>query len=246
MTFSINIKEARRQGAKLLVGFVGLSGGGKTYTAIQFGFGLAGKDGKKLGLLDTENGRGSLYADKLPKGERFLIADMTPPFSPQRYIDAVQEFSASGVEVLILDSFSPCWDGDGGCCEIAEQHKLGGLPNWAMAKGQHKRLVNALLYSKMHIILCLRARERAKPEETVDEVTGKRKTIFVSSGEVEPICERNLPYELTASLVLEKLGRKQKVKKCPEDLMPHLGRGTGHITAADGLAVRQWVEGGAA
>jgi hypothetical protein len=241
----ISIKEAHRQGAKLLIGLTGLSGGGKTYTAIQLGYGLAGKNAKKLGLLDTENGRGSLYADKLPKEERFLIADLSSPFSPQRYIDAVQDFTQCGVEVLIIDSFSPCWDGEGGCCEIAEHSKLGGLPNWALAKGQHKRLVNALLYSKMHIILCLRARERAKPEEIVDDATGKKKTIFVANG-IEPICERNLPYEMTASLILEKLGRRQKPRKCPEDLMPHLGRGSGYITSDDGFAVRQWVEGGAA
>jgi hypothetical protein len=33
--------------------------------------------------------------------------------------------------------------------------------------------------------------------------------------------------------------------KCPADLHAILGRGEGYITAADGLALRQWVDGGA-
>jgi len=240
----ITIRDAQRAGARLLIGMAGVSGGGKTYSALRLAYGLANRNARKIGLIDTENRRGSLYSDKLPNREPFLIADLLPPFSPQRYIEAVKQFQAEGVEVLIIDSITHEWEGEGGCCEIAEKNRLGGLPNWALAKGEHKRFVNTLLYSDMHVVVCIRAREKSRPEDVTDEKTGKKKTVFVPIGDgAEPVCEKNFMFEMTASMIMEDMGARQRVRKCPEDLVPFLGRGQGYITEQDGLAVRQWVDG---
>ena len=236
----INIREAQRQGARLLIGLAGVSGGGKTHSALRLAYGLASGDAKKIGLLDTENGRGSLYADKLPNKEKFMIGDLIPPFSPKRYMDAIKQFQASGIDVLIIDSISHEWEGEGGCTEIAENNKLGGMLNWALAKGQHKQFVNALLYSDMHVIVCLRAREKSRPVEVVKD--GKKKTEYVSDG-LQAITEKNFLFEMTASLMVTDLGTAQTVIKCPGDLMPFLGRGSGYLTEDDGKAIRQWVDG---
>jgi hypothetical protein len=80
----MSIQPAQRKGVKGIFGFAGQSGTGKTYTALMFGYGLTGCDGAKLGLLDTENGRGSLYSDILPDGDRYLTMDLKPPFHPRR------------------------------------------------------------------------------------------------------------------------------------------------------------------
>src|ERR1700691_5669142 len=121
----LQIRKAEREGSRLVFAFAGWTGKGKTYTAIQFGYGLAGYDATKLGFLDAENRRGSLCADILeqatrPTNERFLIADLQPPFSPARYAMGIEEFQAAGVEVLIVDSVTHEWEGLGGCQEIAE------------------------------------------------------------------------------------------------------------------------------
>lgn len=233
----LNIQPARREGARLLVFLAGVSGGGKTYTALQLAYGMAKGDGSKVGFLDTESGRGRLYADELPNP--FLYAEMQPPFSPARYIQAIQEFADAGVEVLVIDSGSHEYEGIGGIQDIAEAGNPR-LPNWNKAKSEHKRFMSALLASPMHIVLCLRAREKAKPEKQI--VDGREKTVYVDMG-LQPITEKNVMFEATVSLMLHDQGRRQDVIKCPTALAEIMGRGDGYITMEDGQALRAWVDG---
>ncbi len=230
----LNIRQAERTGARGVFGFAGPSGSGKTLSALYFAWGLAGGDASKVGFLDTENRRGSLYADKLvdKKGEihRFLIGDLVPPHSPQRYIQAIQEFQAAGVEVLVVDSVSHEWEGIGGCEEIAD--KAGKL-GWKKGKGEHKKFTNVLLQCNMHIVCCIRAREK---------MDFRNPSQPVSLG-IQPICEKNFMYEMTASIMMQDEGRSQYTMKCPDDLRPFLGRGNDYITAKDGLGIRKWIDG---
>lgn len=243
----IQIRKAQREGARLIIGLAGVSGSGKTFTALQLAYGIANGDGSKVGFLDTENRRGSLYADEntyrmvqqslgletMP--EPFLIGDLYAPFSPQRYIDAIHEFQRAGVDVLVIDSASHEWEGIGGCIDIAEAGNPR-MPNWNKAKAEHKRFMNAVLACDMHIIFCVRAREKDKPER----INGK--TEYVNLG-LQPIQEKNFMFEMTASVMLHDQGKRQDVLKCPAMLQSILGRGEGYITAADGKAVRAWVDG---
>lgn len=65
---------------------------------------------------------------------------MYAPFSPARYRQAIEEFQAAGVKVLVIDSGSHEWEGEGGCSEIAEQPLLQGkkMADWKRAKAEHK------------------------------------------------------------------------------------------------------------
>jgi len=237
----VQIRPAEREGSRLVFAFAGWTGKGKTYTAIQFGYGLAGYDPKKVGFCDAENKRGSLCADILEKStrptkDRFLIGDLYPPFSPARYAGAIDDFQAAGVEVLIIDSVTHEWEGIGGCQEIAEAGNPK-IPRWDLAKSEHKRFMNKLLQSDMHIICCVRAREKTKPEKK-----GGGKVEFIDYG-LQPIQEKNFMFEVTASLMMHDEGLRQDVIKCPAALVNILGRKEGYITADDGYAVRQWVNG---
>lgn len=230
----IKIETASREGAKVVIGLAGTSGSGKTYTALQLGFGLAKRNGQKLGFLDTENRRGRLYSDTLP--QPFLIGDLVAPFSPDRYIQAIQAFEKAGVEVLIIDSGTHEWEGPGGCEDIANEGNPK-TPRWNKAKREHKRFVNYLLQSSMHIILCLRAREKVRIEND------NGKTVFIPLG-LQPITEKNLMFEMTASVMMQDAGRKQDVLKCPAALARIIGRGTDYLTIQDGEALRAWIDGG--
>lgn len=238
----ISIQEAVRSGARLVIGLSGISGSGKTYTALQLAYGLANFNSKKVGLLDTENRRGRLYSDILrnERGEvqRFLVGDLEPPFSPQRYIDALLEFQRAGVEVLVIDSVSHEWEGTGGCEEIAHAQNPR-IPDWSTAKREHKRFMNTMLQCDMHIIACIRAREKVRYHT---QPGGK---VTVEPLGVLPVCEKNFMFELTGSLMLWNEGKSQDVVKCPEEIRSILGRGEGYLTAADGKALRDWVDGGA-
>lgn len=233
----IQIRQAQRRGSRLVLGLAGTSGSGKTYTALQVGWGLAGYDASKLGMLDTENKRGSLYADSLvdhSTGEchRFFIGDLYPPFSPARYTDAIHEFQKAGVEVLVIDSVTHEWEGTGGCEEIANNTN-SRIADWKGAKYEHKKFMNAMLQSDMHIIACIRAREK------MDFTNPKAP----KSLGIQPIQEKNFMFEMTASLMLWHEGRAQQILKCPDQLKHILGREQGYLTPADGAALRAWIAG---
>ena len=227
---TLKIRKAQREGARVLIGLAGVSGSGKTYTALQVACGLARGKASKVGMLDTENRRGSLYADIL--GEPFLIGDLLPPFSPERYVAAIREFADAGVDVLVVDSMSHEWEGTGGCEDIANAER-NSVVGWKRAKLQHKAMMQALLQCPMDVIVCLRAREKVD----FSDLKAPR-----SLG-VQPICEKNFLFEMTASLLMEASGEKQTVLKCPADLVPILGRGHGFLGQQDGAALRAWIDG---
>lgn len=235
----LNIVEAEREGARLLIMLAGQSGEGKTKTALEIAYGMVGGNGKKVGFLDTESGRGRLYADQY--GVRYLYGELRPPFSPARYIQAIDEFSKTGVEVLIIDSGTHEWEGTGGCIDIAEQGNPK-MPNWNKAKSEHKKFMSDLLSSPMHIILCLRAREKSVPEKVRDPDTGRDKTVYVDYG-LQAVTEKNVMFEATVSLMMHDQGLRQTPVKVPGALQAFVGRGEGYITQQDGAAIRAWVDG---
>lgn len=237
----LNIRKAQRAGARLLIGIAGVSGSGKTYSALQLAWGLAGGDASKVGLLDTENRRGSLYADILKRRDgsvdQFLIGDLDAPFSPQRYIDAILEFQAAGVEVLVIDSVSHEWNGLGGVLDIVDKHDKA-IHGWKKAKPEHKRFMNTMLQCDMHIIVCIRATNKV---DWKDPKNPRQLGIM-------PVQQEEFMFEMTASLMMWDGGRQREVTKCPADLVPIFGQAgewaEGYLTAKHGLALRQWVDGG--
>ncbi len=225
---SFEIRKAKRTGARLLIQLSGVSGSGKTYTALQLAYGLAGKDADKVVLLDTENRRGSLYANALP--QPFNIIDFYAPFSPDRYIEAIEAACKAGAEVIVIDSVSHEWESEGGCEWIANQSRF---PDWKNAKRLHKRFMTYMLQCPAHIIACTRAREKVDFSNPKDPI---------KLG-IQPIQEKNFSYEATVSLMMQDQGKRQDVLKCPAELQGIMGRGQGYVTVEDGMNLRHWVDG---
>ena len=88
----------------------GVSGCGKTFSALRLARGLASA-WDKVALIDTESGRGDLYSDL---GE-YNIITLKAPFSPERFIEAIKACEDQGMEVIIIDSISHEWEGKVGC-----------------------------------------------------------------------------------------------------------------------------------
>lgn len=237
----INIRKAEREGARLVLGIAGISGSGKTYTALQLAYGLANYDASKIGFLDTENRRGSLYANALKDAggqvQQFWIGDLYAPFSPQRYIDAILEFQRMGVEVLVIDSVTHEWEGQGGCEEIATAGNPR-MPDWKRAKAEHKRFMNTMLQSDMHVIACIRAREKVK----VERVNGKSEVIPIG---IQPVTEKNFMFEMTASMMMMDAGNQREVIKTSgtDHIFGAAGFHQGYLGADHGKALRDWVDG---
>ncbi|MBM3347441.1 MAG: hypothetical protein FJY55_13235 [Betaproteobacteria bacterium] len=199
MTFMF--RPASREGVGLLIGLIGPSGSGKTYSAMRLAKGIAGD--KPFAVIDTEAGRAKHYSDAF----RFDHGDMKPPFHPAAYADAIHAADAAGYPAIVVDSMSHEHAGEGGLLDMheAELERMAGdnwqkreavkVAAWIKPKMAHKAMVQKLLQIRAHLILCFRAEEKIKMER----VDGKMKIIPL--GWV-PICEKSLPYELTASLLL--------------------------------------------
>ena len=229
----IEIKPVKRGSAKLVIGLCAPSGEGKTYTALLLALGLAGGDPGKVGLLDTE-GRGSLYSDIFDRP--FQIGELSAPFSPARYSAAMRQFAEKGVEALVIDSMSHEHEGEGGLEEIAHRPKSNGeqrkVADWLTAKREHRKFMNTLLYLPCHVVACFRAREKTDFKDPKNP----------KSLGIQPITEKNVLFEMTASFLLFDKGRQHEEIKLPENLRPILGN-PGYFTSDHGKQLRDWCGG---
>ncbi len=135
--------KATKKQLKLRLLLEGPSGSGKTLGALTLASGM----GKKIALIDTEKRSASLYADKVV----FDVLDLSPPYTPESYISAIQQAEKAGYDVLIIDSITHEWNGTGGCLDI--QNSLGGrYQDWAKVTPRHNKFIEAILQSNLHII----------------------------------------------------------------------------------------------
>lgn len=227
----LNIRPAQRAGAKVVIGIAGQSGSGKTLTALYIARGLVDNP-NQIGFLDTENKRGSLYSDELDG--QFLIGDLYPPFSPERYSQAIKEFENAGVKALVIDSVTHEWEGEGGCIDITENTN-SKIADWKRAKAEHKKFMNKLLQADIDfIIVCVRARE-------VMDFRNPSKPVSLG---IQPICEKNFMFEMTASVMMYNEGMNQQHLKVPKELKHVFGDGNSYLGRSTGEGIRAWVSAG--
>lgn len=192
--FMMQLRKAKRQKAKLRIGFSGPSGSGKTYSALLLASGITSWD--KIALIDTENGRGDFYADL---GE-YNILRLSAPFTPERYIQAIEECEKSGMEVIIIDSTSHEWEGKGGCLESNEliaQAKFKGnsWAAWSVTTPKHQSFIEKIVMSPCHIFTTARSKT-----ETIQE-GGKVKKLGMKD-----IQREGFEYEFTVYFNLDRDG----------------------------------------
>jgi len=223
----MEIKKAERKAIPAIICFYGKSGGGKTYSALKLAQGLIGNN--RICLIDTENGRASHYADEFD----FDVIDLAPPFTPARYIEAINAAQKEGYKAIVIDSISHEWEGTGGCLEMAEGKS--GLQAWALPKEKHRKLMNMLLQAKSHIIFCARAKY------DLEQVKIGGKTEIVNKGLV-PIQEKNFPFEMLITFRMEEKG-KVVIEKCVKSLESSL-KIDGFITEDHGRIIADWINKG--
>lgn len=157
-------KKVQRKVAKLRAACTGPSGSGKTLSSLYLAFGFT-NDWNKIALIDTEHGRAQFYANRSDLGTgEFLYDELTPPYSPERYIEKVKEAaSVVGPDgVIIVDSFSHAWDNEGGILDLKTQLEKSQNKNsftvWNEAGKIQNNLVNTLLSVDCHVIVTLRSK----------------------------------------------------------------------------------------
>jgi hypothetical protein len=204
--------------------------------------------GKRFCVIDTEAGRALHYADAFD----FDHGDLHAPFTPEAYADAIIAADRAGYPVIVVDSASHEWAGDGGILDMqeAELKRMGGgenvkMASWIKPKGSHKRMMQKLLQVRAHIVLCFRAEAKidiVKNAQGRTEVVPK-KTLTSVDGWI-PICEKSVPFELTCSFLLTPdapgVGKPIKLQEQHRPFFP-AGK---PITEAAGVALAAWAAGG--
>lgn len=189
---SFEIREATRKKAKIRLGLSSVSGGGKSYSGLLIAFGLVG-NWEKIFVIDTENNSADLYAHL----GKFKVLPFHPPYSPERYIEAIDACVKAGADVVILDSFSHAWEGQGGVLELADQ--LGGQYQsaWKQLTPRYEKLKQKILHSPCHMITTVR---RKQDYDMVKDGNGKTKVVKVGLKEVT---REGWEYDLTINLELD-------------------------------------------
>jgi len=240
-------RPAIRENVGLLLGLIGPSGGGKTMSAMRLAKGICGD--KPFAVIDTEARRATHYADMF----RFDHCELKPPFRPDAYVDAIKAADEAKYGAIVVDSMSHVWAGDGGVLDWQEEEltRMAGtdwqkreackMASWIRPKMSHKHMLQKLLQVRAHLILCFRAEE--KIEMVRDPKDGKMKILPRGW---QPVCEKNTPYELTASFLLtpDRPGMPQPIKlqEQHKPLFP-LDK---PINEQSGLLISQWATGNAA
>lgn len=184
-------KKATRKGNHLKVAITGPSGSGKTYSALRLARGLAPEG--RIALIDTENQSASLYSHEF----QFDVANVEAPYTIDKLIDPVKYVLQNPYEVLIIDSATHFWNG---VLEYKNQlDKRGGnsFTNWNDANKHYDLMIRAILFSRVHVIACMRSKM-----EYVLEQNDKGKHVPQKVG-MAPIMRDGVEYEFTTVFDLD-------------------------------------------
>lgn len=205
-------KKAQREQVRIKVSIAGPAGSGKTMSSLLMAYGLTRAEfpnlseaeiWDKICLIDTESGSGSLYVGK-QVGPTTIGAyntiDLTPPFEPGVFVDAIHMAEAHNMNVIIIDSLSHAWAGSGGALDmqgkIAERSG-NSWTAWRSVTPQHNKLVDAMLQSPAHVIANMRA--KMEYQQTTNDA-GKKQIKAMGMGVV---MREGIEYEFTVSFMLD-------------------------------------------
>lgn len=224
--------KATRKKAKLRLALTGPSGSGKTWGALEIAKGLGGK----IACIDTEKGSASLYSHLVD----FDVMELNPPYSPERYIAAIQDAEKTGYDVLIVDSTTHEWSGSGGVLELLDdvaraKYRGNTWSAWNELTPRHRAFIDAMLQSDMHIICT----GRSKTETAQTEEGGKKKVVKLGMKTEQ---RDGFEYEFTAVLDIIHDGHYAVASK---DRTGLFGGDAKKITEVTGKQLLDWLETGA-
>ena len=179
-------KKAEKKQVKFKVAITGPSGSGKTYSSLCLAQGMGGK----VAVIDTENGSASLYADKF----EFDVLEIAPPYTIEKYIESIRAAVNAKYDVLIIDSLTHAWAGEGGLLEQKEQldsrSKSNSYTNWGAITKKHEAFKAAILHAPIHVIATM----RSKQDYVIENVNGKNVPRKVG---MAPVQRDGMEYEFT-------------------------------------------------
>ena len=157
----MNLRKSSKKQAKIKLALQGCAGSGKTYSALLLAYGLCG-DWSKIAVIDSENGSADLYSNL----GQYNVLPLQDLYTPEVYMEGIKVCEDAGMEVIIIDSISQCWD------TLLEYHaNLQGnsFTNWQKITPRMNAFMQKILQSNSHVICTM----RCKQEYVMNEKNGK-------------------------------------------------------------------------
>lgn len=168
---SFEAKPAVRESVPLLVGIMGASGSGKTFSALRLATGIQTVTGGDIYVIDSEARRALHYADQFT----FKHVQLDPPFGSLDYLAAIQHCVKLGAKVIVIDSMTHEHTGPGGylMTQESEVERMAGsdyakrervkMAGWIKPAALRQRMIAGILQLNVNLIFCFRAKEKTKP-----------------------------------------------------------------------------------
>lgn len=227
----MQFQKAQRKQAKLRLALTGPSGAGKTMGALLVAQGIGGK----IAVIDTEKGSASLYSDSV----EFDTLEFNPPYSPERFVEALKAGEKAGYGVIIIDSATHEWSGIGGCLELVDEiakarYRGNTWSAWSEVTPRHRAFVDAILRSPAHVIVCM----RSKTETAQTEENGRKKVVKLGMKSEQ---RDGIEYEFTTVLDISHDGHYAVASKDRTGLF----RDPEVLSADTGKRLLEWLNAGA-
>ena len=232
---AFEIKPAVRERVNLRICLAGESGSGKTHSALMLAAGISGD--KRPLVIDTESRKSLMDAGRF----EFDHADFEPPFTPERFVEAIRAGEQAGYAAIIVDSISDEHEGPGGLLDMRDAISTSGPGGWKEPKRRHKAMMQAFKQCRSTLIFCARADE--KLDMTQRDERGK--TIVTKLGWT-PVTERRFRHDMVLMLTLHE-GAPGQIdlslpNRVPEDFRLTFVDGR-KIDRAMGEQIGKWARG---
>lgn len=231
-----SFRPAERGNAKPLIGIYAESGDGKTLSALYLARGFVGPEGK-IGMIETEAGRGEAYAKKI-KGS-YGVLPLTNNFSPQAYGDAIDKAEKAKLDALIIDSASHEWEGLGGVLSMASDLMAKGKKyplTWQQPKMDHQKFfMGRLLQTPIPlVIVCMRAKHPMKETRN-----SKGEKVWERLDQLVPKQSEDILYEMFVHFWIDK-GHRIHVTRLSDDSLADVFHEGEMIDYATGERLAAW------
>lgn len=225
----MKLRQTERTNAKIKLALQGSSGSGKTYSSLLLANGLAMGKMEKVAIIDTENGSADLYSHL----GKYNVVSMSPPYSPESYIEAIEICEAANMEVIVIDSLSHCWDF---LLDVHSNMPGNSFTNWGKITPRQNAFVSRILQSKSHVIATM----RVKQDYVLSQKNGK--TVPEKVG-LKAIQRNDVDYEFTIVFDID-MSHNAKASKDRTGLF--IDKPEQVINPATGKKILAWCEEGAA
>lgn len=225
----MQFEKATRKGAIVRIAIIGPAKGGKTYTSLMLAHGmdLPGR----TALIDTERGSARMYANEFD----FDVLELGPPYTPERYIEAIREAEQEH-SIVIIDSLSHAWAGTGGILDMHDRmtdrsSSKNSYTSWGKVTPLHNQLMDAIMGSSIHVIATMRTKT------AYEQVKDGSKMKPVKIG-LAPVQRDGVDYEFDTIITMSP---DRHVATCDQDRTHLFEQGVWTPTIEDGKKLAEWL-----